>query len=238
MTTTTTTHRTIPPLAGVGQGESHATTGTALTDEGYRRGGRSHGPARGQGGQRGECMGTPPPHAGTKDSNSPFSGDRCPRGGSPFLSQLKKTSAKPTFMKTKKKPQPTCVLASTVLGHVLKNKTPFPLPPTYDEEVVNDISDDPRWNAAAFTSVTKAWFSRWHGVDGGQVSRWLQAGLPVMANGRLLLSVADRWLDEYRAEDPDRRDPKGRARTTGNELTEEEIKQMHDAIERWEKSEE
>ena len=141
-------------------------------------------------------------------------------------------------MKTKKKPQPTCVLASTVLGHVLKNKTPFPLPPTYDEEVVNDISDDPRWNAAAFTSVTKAWFSRWHGVDGGQVSRWLQAGLPAMANGRLLLSVADRWLDEYRAEDPDRRDPKGRSRTCGGELTEEEIKQMHDAIERWEKSEE
>ena len=124
------------------------------------------------------------------------------------------------------------------MAHVLKTKTPFPLPADYDEETPNDISDDPRWNPSAFISVTTTWFSRWHGVDGGQVSRWLQAGLPTMANGRLLLSVADCWLDDYRAEDPDRRDPKGRSRTTGGELTEEEIAGMHAAIERWEKSEE
>ena len=162
---------------------------------------------------------------------------RSPKNASPSPWQVLKTTAKPSFMKTKKS-KPRCILASQIMAHVLETKTAFPLPADYDEETPNDISDDPRWNAAAFTSVTKTWFSRWHGVDAGQVSRWLQAGLPVMDNGRLLLSVADRWLEEYRAEDPDRRDPKGRSRTTGNELTEEEIKQMHDAIERWEKSEE
>ena len=133
----------------------------------------------------------------------------------------------------KRKPKQICILASEIMAHVLKTKTPFPLPADYDEETPNDISDDPRWNAAAFTSVTKAWFSRWHGVDAGQVSRWLQAGLPALDNGRLLLSVADRWLEEYRAEDPDRRDPKGRARATGDDLTSAEIEQLHAAIEHW-----
>ena len=181
--------------------------------------------------------GHPPPMPALRILIAHFQGTGVQEGALPSYRNLKKPLPSLVFMKTKK-PEQIAILASAVLAHVLKSKTPFPLPPTYDEEVPNDISDDPRWNASPFLAVTKAWFSRWHGVDGGQVSRWLQAGLPAMANGRLLLSVADRWLDEYRAEDPDRRDPKGRSRTCGGELTEEEIKQMHDAIERWEKSEE
>jgi len=81
--TTTTTHHIAPPLAGVGHGESNGITGSAGHRLSHRHTGRNHGPARGQGGQRGEAVGThrggrhskasaPPPTSGYRQTPNPL----------------------------------------------------------------------------------------------------------------------------------------------------------------------
>ena len=130
-------------------------------------------------------------------------------------------------MKNRKKPKQ--ILASEVLMHVAKTGTPYPLPADYDHDMVNDCVPSLLWNEQAFVSVSKSWFSRFCGVDGGQVSRWLRAGMPVLADGRLLWAEVDEWLEAYRDEDPARRQRKGRP------LTSDESAQLRAAIERYEK---
>src|SRR5882672_4269740 len=97
------------------------------------------------------------------------------------------------------------IKASDILRHVLKTGKPFQIPGGFDGDVENDCVPDRYWMEDEFVSYSKAQFARIHRVADSQVSRWVAAGLPELRDGRILLSEGERWLREYRREDPGRR---------------------------------
>jgi hypothetical protein len=84
-----------------------------------------------------------------------------------------------------------------VLRHVLKTGQPCPVQdPDVECDLGGDLGCDSQW----LISVNKSDFGRYYNVAPGQVTRWIDAGLPVQPDGRLLFGKAAEWIKENRGE--------------------------------------
>lgn len=90
------------------------------------------------------------------------------------------------------------VLGSDILKWVMKNQgNAYPL--RFADEVVDDVTgkgcvfDECEW-----CSMTKADLGRFLKVASNQVTRWTQAGLPELSDGRIAIWQAEAWLKRER----------------------------------------
>jgi hypothetical protein len=102
-----------------------------------------------------------------------------------------------------KKAKMETINLSTILRYVLENGgKPYPLPSMWD--VRGDVGEagDPYccfwFEEEHWCSVSQAAFAREVVVPPTTVSRWLNAGLPQLPDGRIVLWQGKRWLEKHR----------------------------------------
>lgn len=73
----------------------------------------------------------------------------------------------------------------------------YPMPDEATWETYVDLPDSVGFDEADWINVSKSYLAKHFGVAASQVSRWITAGLPVRADGRVDLWRAEHWHAEY-----------------------------------------
>lgn len=96
--------------------------------------------------------------------------------------------------------QPGQIRASEIVAWVLEHRDSYPLPDDYHSDIYCDLPEGVCYYDDHWTNISKTRFASGMRVAPTQVSRWIKAGMPVRADGRLEEWRAHRWVENYKAE--------------------------------------
>ena len=88
------------------------------------------------------------------------------------------------------------VKATDLVVHAIQNRDTFPMADE-TEDLYIDLPDSVGFDEADWINVSKSYLAKRFGVAASQVSRWITAGMPVRADGRVDLWRAEHWRADY-----------------------------------------
>ena len=96
--------------------------------------------------------------------------------------------------------RPKQIRMSEVIQWTFRHRDTYPLPDGLDySDLYYDVPDPVLIETKHFTNLSKTGFAERHLVAQSQVSRWINAGLPVREDGRIDVWKGDQWLEGYQA---------------------------------------
>jgi hypothetical protein len=96
--------------------------------------------------------------------------------------------------------EPGQIRITEVFAWILKHRDTYPVPEGVDPCMLfyYDLPENVVWQQSHFINISKKQYAEREAVAQSQVSRWINAGMPVREDGRIDVWDADSWLERYR----------------------------------------